>query len=354
MIGVEGSALYQISSVPENFDTKLNTGKASIQNEPSGQDESCEAHERSSKTETSTNTDAKRPPNSPGLGSEPNPLLKEKYSKNLLQNLRVRDSKMQRESRKKLNDGERKLKKDEERTISKLTLFLMGATAKQSGERLKSRYSELLLNLTVVGSILAAFAYDAFESQTEIVKNNELEQYFVAFCLMSVLSNILAIIFALYLWDKVALCNDEHMFTLVNHYKQILRIPRWMIMIGGMFFLILLYIQGHLDYGEYVDIVFPIIYVVAITVGVSFFIWARHAQNSFRNEILNTLENKERNSEGPDKSLAPVDVSSKPKRQPTVNDGQIDVPRDTFNAPGKMSGVEASNEQPQHLSTSEQ
>ncbi|GAB5372516.1 hypothetical protein AAMO2058_001672300 [Amorphochlora amoebiformis] len=120
---------------------------------------------------------------------------------------------------------------------------MLGASRKQSGEQLKARYSELLLNLTVVASILAAFAYDAFESQTEITKQTEEEKYFVSFCVLSLLSNMLAIIFALYLWDKVTQVEDENMLILIKHYKTLLRVPRWMIMVGGLFFLVLIYIQ---------------------------------------------------------------------------------------------------------------
>mmetsp|Transcript_18894 Transcript_18894/g.35653 ORF Transcript_18894/g.35653 Transcript_18894/m.35653 type:complete len:339 (-) Transcript_18894:339-1355(-) len=184
-------------------------------------------------------------------------------------------------------------KKDTEKfSTKKIAFMLMGATAKQSGEQLKARYSELLLNLTVVGSILAAFAYDAFESQTEIVTERPLERYFVSFCILSVLANLLAIVFSLYLWDKVTLVDDENMMILVKHYKTILRTPRWMIMIGGVFFMILIFMQGHLDYGDYVDVEFAIIYTIAILVAIGFFVWSRRVEAAFRDELLAEMDRK--------------------------------------------------------------
>uniref|UniRef100_A0A7S4E058 Uncharacterized protein n=2 Tax=Lotharella globosa TaxID=91324 RepID=A0A7S4E058_9EUKA len=159
------------------------------------------------------------------------------------------------------------------------------AGLKKRGEILKTRYSELLLNLTIVGSILAAFAYDAFESQAEIASEREAEKYFVAFCILSFLCNLVAIIYSLYLWDKVTVVDEEKMLTLVEHFKRILRIPRWLIFLGALFFLVLIMIQGHLDYGEYFDIVFGCAYCWALLVAVGFYLWARRADWSFKEEL---------------------------------------------------------------------
>jgi len=172
----------------------------------------------------------------------------------------------------------------------KVALLLTNASKKKTGEQLKARYSELLLNLTLVASILAAFAYDAFESQTEVTQHQDEEKYFVSFCILSVLSNMLSIIFSLYLWDKVAMVEDEHMLILAKHYKNLLRAPRIMIMLGGVFFLVLIFIQGWMDYGEYVAIEFTIIYFVGFLVAVAFFLWAKRAQNAYRQEILAEFE----------------------------------------------------------------
>lgn len=154
-----------------------------------------------------------------------------------------------------------------------------------TGHQLKSRYSELLLNLTIVASILAAFAYDAFESQTEIAKGKELERYFVAFCLLAVMANILAIIFSLFLWDRITSTENEKVHTFIRHYKPLLRSPRWMIMVGGLFFMILLFMQGHLDYGDYVDVEFSVVYSLAVVVAAIFFYFAKKAQKRFQEEV---------------------------------------------------------------------
>ncbi|GAB5358480.1 hypothetical protein AAMO2058_000461500 [Amorphochlora amoebiformis] len=141
------------------------------------------------------------------------------------------------------------------------------------GISLRSRYSEMLLNNALTATLLANAAYKIFQTQAKTPEPGSAEAFFVLFSVWSFLSELLAVIFSLFMWDLLLRPLRQTVPLFLHFHRFVLWAPRGLTLIGLLSYAFALVIQSSLHYGEFCYAVFFICYSFGLVGYFAFFVW---------------------------------------------------------------------------------
>jgi len=128
---------------------------------------------------------------------------------------------------------------------------------------------ENLCRLTA--SLLGSAGYSAFQRQTKVRREGDAERAFVFFAASCFISELLGVIFSIYVWDILYRPANVHVQLFLKHHIYVMWVPRSIVILGLIFYTLALLCQGYIHYG---DIAVPV------------FTWSYGPESCIRNSCV--------------------------------------------------------------------